>query len=386
MSIDNKVAFGKIFLIPIKDINNKIIPSKSHAIISNILTLSLIILAQKPMKKSFLLLLILVYSITLFSQTEESLLTLDRYRIPVNKKGASIGKVISFDKEKISLAKDTSGLFTMDKSGNIKLKKNKQLDSQSPISYEIIVKKGKEKKAFELVKDEFLHNKVVAHRGAWKKHDVSHNSMSSLKQAIELGCEGSEIDVWLSDDNIVVLSHDHIIGGKVVEDTPADVLTKIPLKNGDYVPTLQETIEYVKKQNKTKLVIEIKGTNKGKAIADSVVYLVHRLKAQGWVDYIAFGIEHLIRVKELDTTATVAYLDSNKTLDELKSANMTGIDFHYSLFIKDRELTNKAKAMGLSTNVWTVNKEVDLKEMLRQDVDFITTDEPELLFQIIDNP
>lgn len=338
------------------------------------------------MKKSFIILLIITYSINLFSQTEESLLTLDNYRIPVNKKGASIGRIVSFDKEKVSLAKDTSGLFTIDKAGNIKLKKNKQLNSQSPISYEIVVKKGKEKKAFELVKDGFLHNKVIAHRGAWKKHNFSHNSMSSLKHAIDLGCEGSEIDVWLSDDNIAILSHDHIIGEKVVEDTPADVLTKIPLKNGDYVPTLQETIEYVKKQNKTKLVIEIKGTNKGKAIADSVVYLVHRLKAQGWVDYIAFGLEHLIRVKELDTTAAVAYLNSDKTLDELKEVNMTGIDFHYNLFFKDRELINKAKAMGLSTNVWTVNKEADLKEILRQDADFITTDEPELLFQIISNP
>lgn len=336
------------------------------------------------MKKTIFLLFILVCSIGISAQSPTELLVLDNYTIPVGKKGALIGKIISPNKEKLSLAKDASKLFTIDKQGNISLKKGKELSSQSPISYEITVKSGKGYKTFELVKDNFVHNKVIAHRGAWKKQDVSHNSMNSLKYAIDLGCEGSEIDVWLSSDDVVILSHDPTIGGKKVEETTAEELTKIALKQGDFVPTLQETIEYIKKQNKTKLVIEIKGTQKGKPIADSVVYLVHRMKAQGWVNYIAFGLEHLVRVKELDPTAEVAYLGSDKTLEELKTANMTGIDFHYNLFLKDTELANKAKTMGLSTNVWTVNKEEDLNTMLNQNVDYITTDEPELLFSIIE--
>lgn len=336
------------------------------------------------MKKIIYLLFVLVSSISISAQSSKELLVLDNYTVPVRKKGALVGKAISPNNEKVSLAKDASKLFVMDKQGNISLKKGKELTSQSPMSYEITVKNGKEYKTFELVKDDFVHNKVIAHRGAWKKHDVSHNSMSSLKYAIELGCEGTEIDVWLSSDDVLILSHDPSIGGKKVEETTAVELTQIPLKQGDFVPTLEETIEYIKKQNKTKLVIEIKGTEKGKPIADSVVYLVHRMQAQGWVNYIAFGLEHLVRVKELDPTAEVAYLGSDKTLEELKAANMTGIDFHYNLFLKDTELADKAKAMGLSTNVWTVNKEDDMKTMLNQRVNYITTDEPELLFNIIE--
>lgn len=334
------------------------------------------------MKKLIILFIVLCSSI-LYSNSQESLLTLDNYAIPVEKKGAFIGKVISPNNDKISIKKDASKLFTIDKEGNISLKKNKEIKSDSPLSYIITLKQGKQLKEIELVKDDFVHNKVIAHRGAWKKHDVSNNSMSSLKYAIELECEGTEIDVWMSKDNIVVLCHDHIIDRKVVEDTPLSELKKIELKKGDLIPTLEETIECIKKQNKTKLVIEIKGTNQGKAISDSVVSLVHRMRAQGWVNYISFGLNYLIRVKELDPTAEVAYLGSDKTLEELKNVNMTGIDFHYNLFLKDTELANKAKTMGLSTNVWTVNKEDDLKIMLKQDVDYITTDEPELLFQLI---
>lgn len=336
------------------------------------------------MKKVIALIFILCSSI-LFLSSQESLLTLDNYTIPVGEKGVFIGKVVSSNKEKISIKKDASKLFTIDKEGNISLKKNKEIRPDSPLSYVITLKQGKLLKEIELVKDDFVHNKVIAHRGAWKKYDVSHNSMSSLKYAIELECEGTEIDVWMSKDDVVVLNHDDNIKGKIVEDTPLSELKKIELKKGDLIPTLEETIECIKKQNKTKLVIEIKGTNQGKAISDSVVSLVHRLRAQGWVNYISFGLDYLVRVKELDPTAEVAYLGSDKTLESLKKANMTGIDFHYNLFFQDTELANKAKAMNLSTNVWTVNKEEDMKTLLEQGVDFITTDEPELLFQLINS-
>jgi glycerophosphoryl diester phosphodiesterase len=35
-------------------------------------------------------------------------------------------------------------------------------------------------------------------------------------------------------------------------------------------------------------------------------------------------------------------------------------------------------------NVWTINKEEDMKLMLKQGIDFITTDEPELLFKVLE--
>lgn len=36
----------------------------------------------------------------------------------------------------------------------------------------------------------------------------------------------------------------------------------------------------------------------------------------------------------------------------------------------------------LTTNVWTVNDEADLKYFLEKDVDYITTNEPELLLSL----
>lgn len=339
------------------------------------------------MKKVFLALFATMLSLSAFAQVSQ-LLVLDNYHIPVSEKGAKIGKVITQPGENVILQNDPSGLFTLDKQGYINLKKDRMVTGDSPLSYQIVLKSNQRgTKAFELVKDNFIRNKVIAHRGAWKNQDASQNSMKALKKAIELGCEGSEFDVWLSSDNVVVLSHDPSIGGKKVEETTAAELFRIALKDGDNLPSLEEYIQEIKKQNKTRLVLEVKASQKGKdrceAVADSSVQIVHRMNAQGWTDYITFNYDAALRIRQLDPTANILYLEADKRLEELKAANMTGIDYHFSHFLKDTELVNKAKALKLLTNVWTVNKEEDLKTFLGQNVDYITTDEPELLLKIV---
>ncbi|MDM8174692.1 hypothetical protein QT327_10035 [Olivibacter sp. 47] len=39
--------------------------------------------------------------------------------------------------------------------------------------------------------------------------------------------------------------------------------------------------------------------------------------------------------------------------------------------------------MGLTVNVWTVNDAEEMKSLLDQKVEYITTNEPELLFDIL---
>ena len=340
------------------------------------------------MKNIIVLLSFLFFNLaTMIAQSDKELLALDNYLIPKGKKGAVVGSIPALHGDKFVLAKDTSGLFMINKLGQIQLKKGKMLTEASPYRYEIVIATKTENKVFELVKDDFIRNKVIAHRGAWKNHDASQNSLKSLQKAIEIGCEASEFDVWLSSDNSVVLSHDPVIGGKTVEDTPANELFNIQLKDGNYLPGLEEYISCIKTQNKTRLVLEVKASQKGversEAVADSAVQIVHRMNAQAWVDYITFSFDAAKRIRELDPTAHILYLESDKALEDLKKAKMSGIDYHISNFEKDKGLAQRAKGLGLLTNAWTVNKEEDMKAMLQQGLDYITTDEPELLLKLI---
>lgn len=83
-------------------------------------------------------------------------------------------------------------------------------------------------------------NQVIAHRGAWKKNNFPQNSIASLNEAVKLGCYGSEFDVWMTADNVLVINHDPEFQGLVIEKVNyADLLTKT-MSNGEKIPTLEE--------------------------------------------------------------------------------------------------------------------------------------------------
>ena len=316
---------------------------------------------------------------------------LDNYRISVNEKGAYVGRFISLtpnNKFKVKLLQDTADIFSVNKKGIIRLKKNVAIKGTNPIfRYAIKVEVDGSPVELELVKDDFIKNKVVAHRGAWKNAKVAQNSIRSLDHAFKLGCAGSEFDVWLSSDNVAIISHDSKIGELSIEKSTYQELSNVVLATGDKVPTLEEYLAKGKTQNRTTLILEIKSSDISNErileLTDSIISIVHQMKAQGWVEYISFSYDALKRVHKLDPMAKTAYLSGDKTVNEVKADNITGIDYSFYSYISDSNLVHSANNLGLTTNVWTVNTENELKTYLDRGVDYITTDEPELLLQII---
>lgn len=340
--------------------------------------------------KTILLTLSFILStmLSVFAQRRsDDLLQWDGFRIPLDKRGVKIGQAIdSASDSRFKLICDTAKLFRLSKDGVLRLRKNRFVSAdKGPHSYGISLEKSGQLYHIELVKDEFIRNKVIAHRGAWRQSGVMQNSIRSFQEAVALGCEGSEFDVWLSGDNVVVLSHDPHIGGLEVEKSTAQQLYHATASSGDPVPALEDFIRVAKKQNKTKMVLEIKASQNGRSmqLTDSVVTIVHRLKAQGYVEYISFDYAILKRIRQLDPTAMTAYLYGNKTVEELYIDGVSGLDYDFYHYRNDPDLVLSAKKYGLITNVWTVNERSELALYLDKDVDMITTDEPELLLEII---
>ena len=319
----------------------------------------------------------------------EPLSGLDNYAIPVNVKGALIGKLIitKGSKSRAKIIHDTSGLFRIDRDGNISLKRKvKLLPSDTCVSYRVTVKAGRWQKEFELVKDDFLRNKVVAHRGAWKHFEASENSLNALRYAIEMGCAWSEFDVWMAGDGVPVVNHDPRAGGYEIEKTTSTDLKKVALKGDDFLPTLKQYLLTIKSQNRTRLVLEIKPSqvslDRTLELTEKVVRMVHDLRAQAWVTYISFSYHALVRVMELDPMAKTAYLGSDKEVEQIWKDKMWGVDFNGKMFMEDKDLIHKAHDLGLKVNVWTINAPSDMKALLEGGVDYITTNEPEILLEM----
>ncbi|MBR0433293.1 MAG: glycerophosphodiester phosphodiesterase [Bacteroidaceae bacterium] len=221
---------------------------------------------------------------------------------------------------------------------------------------------------------------IIAHRGYWRTAGSSQNSRVSLQKAQDLDLFGSEIDVWLTTDGVVMVNHDNKYDGVVLEKSTSDVCRQLVLSNGEFMPTLPELLELIAtRPSGTKLIIEVKPHStpeRDRAAADSAMALVRRYGLEREVEYISFSLHACNRLVQNDAKAKVAYLNGDKAPAELHALGHAGIDYHVNAFRKHPEWVAEAHALGMYVNVWTVDDEASIQEMIRLGVDYITTNEP----------
>lgn len=231
----------------------------------------------------------------------------------------------------------------------------------------------------------FAKNIVVAHRGAWKKMNLPQNSIASLRQAIALQCTGSEFDVRMTIDDSLIINHDPHYNKLLIEKTTYAELEKFKLPNGEKLPTLREYIlAGIRNNTTTRLVCEIKPAEtkeRGQLVAERVYHLVNELQAQPMVVYISFDYDILKKLVELNPSLSTQYLEANKSPDEVKADGITGVDYYFSAFQKHPDWIAQAKKDNITLNAWTVNDADDMDWLIANGFDFITTNEPELLFE-----
>ena len=228
--------------------------------------------------------------------------------------------------------------------------------------------------------------KVIAHRGYWDCDGCAQNSISSLKKAQELRIYGSEFDVWMTSDGVLVVNHDPTIEGLKIEDVPYSQLKDIRLSNGEKLPTLEEYLQQGKKDKKTKLILELKPHSskekEDRAVA-AIVKMVQQTGVKKQTEYISFSLNICKEFVRLSPKAEVAYLNGDLSPQELKALKITGIDYNLRVLQRNKNWIDEAKKLKMTVNVWTVNEETDMLEMIAAGVDFITTDQPVLCKKLV---
>jgi len=228
-------------------------------------------------------------------------------------------------------------------------------------------------------------NIVVAHRGAWKSDNLPENSIASLSKAIDMNCAGSEFDVRMTADNILVVNHDSDFYGLEIEKVKYETLAGHALKNGEKIPTLESyLLAGVSDNPSTRLVLEIKPSEiskeRGRSIAREVIRQIKILNVEHKVDFISFDIDILKELVSINPKFSTQYLKGDLSPRELKEIGITGLDYHYKVFYKNPQWIQEAKDIKMTLNVWTVNNAKDMDFFIAKNFDYITTNEPELLF------
>ena len=231
--------------------------------------------------------------------------------------------------------------------------------------------------------------KVIAHRGYWDTPGSAQNSLRALAKADSVGCFASEFDVWMTSDGVLVVNHDADINGVHIETSPAKKVLAEKLSNGENVPTLDSYLQLAAKQP-SRIVLELKThdsrKHERKAIKD-IVAMVKKYGLEDKTDYITFskyGFQDLIKYTPKGTA--VYYLSGDYIPWQVKEMGGAGIDYSLKAMKKHPEWVKMSHDLGMEVNVWTVNEPEDMQWCIDHGVDYITTNAPELLQEILKKP
>lgn len=229
---------------------------------------------------------------------------------------------------------------------------------------------------------------IMAHRGSTK--NAPENTMEAINEAIELGADFAEIDVMLTKDNVVVLSHDPNLKrlsheNVKIKDLTFEELKKYKIKS----KSLNKEFEFVdlktvleNTKGKIKLNIELKPVSNDEQI-------------------LAKEVSKLIQDKSYDVVVSSLSLKSLKEIEKIDPSISTGLilavaygRFHNIPYVDffcveqqfaTTENIRKIHKSGKRVYVWTTNDISSLNEVLAKGVDGIITDEVTLSKEILTN-
>ena len=224
---------------------------------------------------------------------------------------------------------------------------------------------------------------IVAHRGFWNCEEAGYakNSVAALREAQEAGFWGSEFDVNMTSDGVLIVYHDSDVEGKKIEKHPYSVFKDFKIKNGETIPTIDQYLEQGKKYPETMLVYEMKPHSCAEVEDRFVELTIQKLEEHGLLSpdrvmFISFSLHMCEVLAQKLPEFTVQYLGADQSPDKLAEKKINGIDFNYRNFYLHKKWYKMARRHKMSVNAWTVNSEMDMKNMFKMGVDQLTTDNP----------
>lgn len=232
---------------------------------------------------------------------------------------------------------------------------------------------------------------IVAHRGFWNCEEAGYakNSVAALRCAQENGFWGSEFDVNMTADGVLIVFHDGKVDGKRIEKHPYSEFKDVTIANGEKIPTIDEYLEQGKKYPETMLVYEMKPHSCDEVEERFVELTIAKLKEHELLDpervmFISFSYYLCKRMAEELPGFTVQYLGGEKSPKHVKKDGINGIDYHYKIFNINPKWAVKAQRMKMSTNAWTVNKEGSMVDVINHGIMYMTTDYPLVARKVIE--
>jgi glycerophosphoryl diester phosphodiesterase len=235
----------------------------------------------------------------------------------------------------------------------------------------------------------------IAHRG--ESADAPENTLSAFKLAWDRDVEAIELDVHLSKDDVLVVSHDASTRRttgipKMIKESTFEELKSLDAGKwkdarfaGETMPTLEQALATI--PDKARCFIEVK------VGPEAVPALVKAVRSSGkkpeQLVVISFNADTVAESKkqlpELKAFFLAGFRKDRKTgewgpkvedlIAQAKSIGADGLDLAYQGPVGP-ELVEQVKDAGLGIYVWTVDDLAEARRLIEAGVDGITSNKP----------
>jgi glycerophosphoryl diester phosphodiesterase len=237
---------------------------------------------------------------------------------------------------------------------------------------------------------------IIAHRGACSYSPE--NTMAAFGLALEQNADGIELDAKLSKDGQVVVIHDQTVdrttnGFGNVRDLTFSELQKLDAGfrfssefRGEKIPSLEDVLRGFG----TRFLINVELTSyttPGDLLPEKVAGLIEKIGVKENIIFSSFHPAVLRRIMSLMPGIPAGLLTGegwlqwgNSFIGNWLSPKL--IHPHYSRTTRD--FINRAHHQGRKVNTWTVDDPREIARLIRDGVDGIITDDPNLGVRIRD--
>jgi len=218
---------------------------------------------------------------------------------------------------------------------------------------------------------------IIAHRG-WSER-FPENTHAAFSAAVTTGCQGIELDLRLSCDGVVVVAHDASLAAYGGARRPISQQTLAELRQQCPVATLAEVLD---RYRSVELLLELKphagpawtrqllaavcAQIRARAVRERVMLLCFQARVLQAAK-LAVPRVRVVRNCELIPRA-------NATAWFAQHAYCHAIDAHFSAW--DPTLVALARAQGLRTSAYTVNRVPELRRCHQLGLDLVITNRP----------
>lgn len=265
---------------------------------------------------------------------------------------------------------------------------------------------------------------IQGHRGC--RGLLPENSLPAFEKAIDLGVNTLELDIAITKDNKVVVSHEPFMSRTICynpldEEIPESMDKKYNLyemkqneikafdcgskfhpaypnqeKLKIYKPLISEVFDLIKtKKSDVKVNIEIKSkpeyyglyTPQPDAYVKVVLDEIMEHQMFDKVNLQSFDLTILEEIKKQSSKMIVALLvdDDENIKDKLEMLSYKPQIISPYFELLTAEVVENYQSQGFQIIPWTVNSESNLKQMISWQVDGIITDYPDRLIKILKN-